>query len=117
MALCPVCKNEWPSGTTECPVCGRELGNDDEKTEWVILGSFEDRLSADFALETLKSEKIPSVILSKSGFFGNVGLPLNPFYASKSAPYEIAVPEEFVEEASGILDSVLGDKWKRKEED
>lgn len=117
MALCPVCKNNWPNGTTECPVCGRELGDDIEKTEWVILGSFEDRLSADFAKETLNSEKIPAAILSKSGFFGNVGLPLNPFYSSKSAPYEIAVPKDLAEEAGGILDSVLGGKWSRKEEE
>ncbi len=116
MVYCPVCKVNWDDETTECPVCGRELAEtEEEEVEWIILGSFEDKLTADFAAETLKSAKIPAALFSKSGFFGNVGLPLNPFYSSYAPPYEIAVPKDFAEEATETLNMVLGDKWSPKE--
>ena len=76
----------------------------------------EDKLSADFAEETLKSYEIPAVVISRSGFFGTVGLPLNPLYSTKSPAFEIRVPEAHVNEAAGILDMALGEKWQRKED-
>ena len=117
MVLCPVCKVNWDDNTTECPVCGRELQEaESDDVEWVILGSFADKLTADFAKETLISSKIPAVLFSKSGFFGNVGLPLTPIYSSYAPPYEIAVPGQLVEEAAEVLNMVLGDNWSRKKE-
>jgi hypothetical protein len=94
------------------------LAPDDESDveEWVILGMIEDKLSADFAEETLKSYEIPSVVISRSGFFGDVGLPLNPIYSTKAPSYEIRVPAMHAEEAVGILDMTLGEKWQRKED-
>jgi hypothetical protein len=81
----------------------------------VILGTIKDKISADFAKEALKSYEIPVVVFSRSGFFGNAGLPLNPIYSSRTAAFEISVPVRFAEEATDILDMTLGSRWSRKE--
>jgi hypothetical protein len=82
----------------------------------VLVGIVESQVFADLARETLKSCDIPVVVVSRSGFFGSVGLPLNPFYRPKSAAFEISVPAVFKEEAIEVLDATLGDKWQRKEQ-
>lgn len=98
-----------------CYVCGSPVVSDDE-AGWILVGIVEDKVFADLARETLKSCEIPAVVISRSGFFGNVGLPLNPFYKPKSAAFEISVPAVYREEATEVLDATLGDKWQRKEE-
>lgn len=115
MMFCPVCKAELENGVTQCVVCGHEF-NDSESSQWVVLGTIEDKISADFAKEALSSYEIPAVIISKSGFFGDIGLPLNPFYKPGSALFEVSVPEEHCEEAVDVLNMILGRKWRRKEE-
>ena len=114
MAHCPVCKAEVDDDAESCCICGHEF-DEAEEAKWVILGEIEDKLSADFAKEVLVSCKIPAVIFSRSGFFGNVGLPLNPFYKPGSAMFEVSVPEEYSEEASEVLKMTIGDRWHRKE--
>ncbi len=98
-----------------CYVCGSDpkaaSAVDDE---WVTLGIIDDKLHADFAEETLKSCKIPAVVLSKSGFFGSIGLFLNPFYTDTSSAFEISVPSQYLEEATDVLDMTLGNKFHRK---
>ncbi|MFZ5981445.1 MAG: hypothetical protein ACOYVF_12530 [Candidatus Zixiibacteriota bacterium] len=113
--LCPVCKNEWEEGTAHCPICGYELNDYNEEAEWIIIGDIDDKVSADYAKETLLSSEIPVVIFSKSGFFGNVGLPLHPFYKPGTGVFEVAVPGEYQEEAVEILDIILGEQWHQKE--
>lgn len=115
MVSCPKCRKEWADDVTTCPVCGIDLERPDVN-EWVVLGEIDNKLAADFARETLKSYEIPAVILSRSGFFGDVGLTLNPFYsAGQSGAFEVSVPAEFVEEAADILDMTVGEAWRRKE--
>jgi hypothetical protein len=112
---CPNCHKKWDDEVTTCPVCGIDLDRSDPN-EWVVLGEIDNKLAADFARETLKSYEIPAVILSRSGFFGDVGLTLTPFYnAGLSGAFEVSVPVEFVEEATDILDMTVGDAWRRKE--
>jgi hypothetical protein len=118
--ICPVCKTEWKDDVTECPVCSREL--DQAEVEpgegaWVLLGFISDSISADYAREVLKSYEIPAVVISKSGFLGQAGLTLPGFYKPGSQLFEVSAPEECVEEAIGILDMVLGDKWQRNEKE
>jgi len=115
VAFCPVCNSEWDEGTSECPVCGHDLTGDDEDIVWVVLGSFRDRLTADLAKETLDATEIPAVLFSRSGFFGNIGLTMTPFYGGDPAAFEISVPEEWAEEAMDTLNAVLGDTWRPKE--
>jgi hypothetical protein len=117
VVFCPVCKADWEAGISECPICGRRLEFDETEAAWLPLGVIADKISADFAREVLKSYEIPSVVISKSGFFGQVGLPLNPIYSADSALFEISVPANCAEEAAVVLDMALGDKWQRKEED
>jgi len=103
-----------PDGLTECYACGCDLSEDEDGT-WVVLGSIESKLYADYARESLNAFGIPAVVLSKEGFFGSIGLPLRPFYGSASAPFEISVPAAYVEEAAEILDVIINNKWQRKE--
>ncbi|MEW5994424.1 MAG: hypothetical protein AB1744_08505 [Candidatus Zixiibacteriota bacterium] len=112
--FCPECNLELPDGATECYGCGCELTESDE-TDWVVIGGIEDKLYADFAKEALASYHIPAVVISKDGFFGNIGLTLRPFYSRQSAPFEISVPAEYREEAIEILNMVAGGKWREKE--
>jgi len=113
VVLCPKCKTELGDDVTECYVCGSDLLTGD--SGWVVLGTIEDKISADFARETLETYEIPAVVFSRSGFFGQAGLPLNPFYSSQSASFEVSVPSEHAEEAAGILDMAVGDNWQRKD--
>jgi hypothetical protein len=114
VAYCPVCNAEIDDDASDCYVCGRERDKAGA-AKWLTIGEIEDKLSSDFAKEVLASYEIPVVIFSRSGFFGNIGLPLNPFYKSGSALFEVSVPEEFGEEARDILQATLGTKWHGKE--
>ena len=115
MVSCPEGKKEWVDGTTQCPVCGRDLPADGEKVEWTMIGYVPDQMSADFAKELLDSCDIPLFVRSRSGFFGTVGLTLPSFYNAGAAPFELSVPEDLVEEATEILSEGLGDRWQEKE--
>jgi hypothetical protein len=72
-------------------------------------------MTADFAREVLESCEIPAVVLSRSGFFGTIGLTLPSFYKSGAAPFELSVPQSLVDEANEALTSALGDHWQKKE--
>ncbi len=118
MAYCPVCKTEWDDGMSECPICSGEISTSDQPTSeasWILLGYVSDVMSADYAREVLRTYEIPAVVISKSGFFGQAGLILPSFYKPGSQLFEVSVPVDFLEEAVGIMDMVLGDKWSRKE--
>lgn len=112
--LCPKCNIELKSDHVDCHICDWESPNEKEP-EWVVLGTIEDRPFADLARETLKSLDIPAVVVSRSGFFGNIGLPLNPIFGgSKPGVFEISVPLSYIEEAADLLDMTLGDKWQKE---
>jgi len=118
VAFCPRCKIEWEDKMTECPICSAELttdGGEARPGDWVVLGSIEDKLSADYARAVLTSYEIPAVVVSRSGFFGQIGLTLNTFYKPGALLFEVSVPEEYCEEAAGVLDMALGEKWQRKD--
>lgn len=114
MAYCPECNIVLKGNPERCYICGSPVKAEDEQG-WVVLGMVDSKPFADMARETLKSCEIPAVVISKSGFFGNVGLPLNPIYESKPASFEISVPADYQDEAIDVLDATLGDKWQRKE--
>lgn len=109
--LCPKCKIELSEDVTTCYVCGAEINN--QEIKWVCVGYVNDPASAGLVEETMKSCNIPAVVISKSGFFGSVGLPLNPLFSSASAKFEIKVPSTFLEEATDVLDATLGENWNR----
>ncbi len=106
MESCPACKAERKEDADVCPVCG--LARSDNQEGWMIVGSVNDRISADFVLETMKSCNIPAVVISRSGFFGTAGLPLTPFHSVGSGEFEISVPAEYKEEAEEIFNMTVG---------
>lgn len=116
MAFCPVCKAEWQRETTACPICGADLPQASDDAEWRLIGEIEDRLSADFARETLATYEIPAVIVSRSGYFGQIGLTLTAFYSGKAALFEVRVPAGYEDEAVEVLEMTLGEKWHRKDQ-
>ena len=113
MASCPACKTELENGATSCHVCGWEA--DVTEGEWVELGTIGDKISADMAKEALSERGIPAVVFSQSGFFGDAGLSLYPFFKSKAPQFEIRVPAEYGEEATEVLDMIIGASWQRKD--
>ncbi len=115
MVYCHECKMELKGDPSTCYICGSVLCAD-EDTDWVVIGSVESKMYADFVRETLKSCHIPAIVISKSGFFGNVGLPLNPFYKARSGFFDIMVPLVHKTDAVETLDMTVGDKWSKKED-
>ena len=110
MEFCPVCKSEVNDSMSICPVCSSEYKKEIE-SEWVSIGAIEDKISADYAEETLKSYEIPVVIISNSGFFGAAGLNLNPFHSNTSGLFNVKVLKSDIEEAKEILKMILGDNF------
>ena len=118
MTFCPVCKTEWDGDMTECPVCSTAFPSDpadSQDANWVLLGYIADAVSADYAREVFKSYEVPAVVISKSGFFGRAGLTFQSFYSPGAQLFEVMVPSDCLEEATGIMDMILGDKWQKKE--
>ena len=94
-----------------------EIGDDDwsenkERDGWVIIGWAQDKITANFVVETLKSYDMTAVLESKSGFLGDVGLALNPAFEDIGGAYEIWVQYDNAEEAQGLAEMVAGDKWE-----
>lgn len=114
MVTCPKCKTELDPDASQCNVCGAKVVVPD--IEWVLIGGIADKISADFAKETLTSSSIQAVVFSRSGFFGTVGLPLNPIYSSGFAMFEVLVLSDDREEAVELLEMTLGDKFAPVEE-
>jgi len=116
--FCRECNHNWPDEYDTCPICSHPLedANAPGESEWILLGSILDKMSADFAREVLASYEIPAVVISRSGFFGTVGLTLNTFYKPGSHLFEVSVPREHREEASGILQMAIGDQWQASDQ-
>jgi len=121
VAYCRNCNESWPTEKNRCPICGEELAHDknnkenNEEPDWVMLGTLSDKPSADLAKEVLKSSGIPAVVISRSGFFGSIGLTLDNLYSGRPGTFELSVPVVHRTEAEEILDATLGDNWNRSE--
>lgn len=88
----------------------RELENSSGES-WQVIGNIADPINAGFAKEVLKSYEVPAVVISKSGFFGTVGLNLPTFYKAGIDLFEVRVPSDRIEEANDLLTMALGDAW------
>ncbi len=115
---CPACKdNEWDATYTDCPICGRELlssddsSSDKETSGWLLVGTIDELVSANLAREALKSAEIPAVVISKSGYFGQVGLIMNNFLSGAPQLFEVSVPTGFEDDAIDLLTVVVGDHF------
>jgi len=119
MVYCPRCKEHFLGDLTSCPRCNYDLENGDveQHHDWVVVGRIEDRTSADYAKETLRSYDIPCVIFAEAGYLGNVGLSMPTFTGKPIPKHRVHVPAEYREEAVGILDMILGDGWEKVKEE
>jgi hypothetical protein len=120
MRYCPVCKEKFDGDLMFCPKCGFEFEDNNEEIDsgdWVAIAKIGDKTSADFAKETLESYKVPVVIVSESGFFGQVGLNLPSITGKGTGKFRVHVPAGYREEAENILRMILGDDWERAEQD
>lgn len=112
MGTCPVCNSEIAEQTTTCPICNSDLESDQENGgKWLVLGLFKDQVSAGLAHEALLNADIPAVLFSKAGFFGAAGLAMNQFYSPSEGLYEISVPKQAHEDATDIVNAVMGGQW------
>ncbi|MFQ5498176.1 MAG: hypothetical protein ACE5FH_00750 [Candidatus Zixiibacteriota bacterium] len=114
MAYCHECDVELRGDQHICYLCGEPLTRD-KKSAWVKIGTVNNHMSAEYARETLKEYDVPIVVISKSGFFGNVGLPLSSFWKSEVGLFEVYTPAVYQTEAGELLEMVLGNSWKPQE--
>lgn len=118
MPYCPRCKERIADNLTTCPKCGYDFDKnnvDTDKHEWIMIAKIFDKTSADYAEETLKSYGVPVVIISESGFFGQVGLNLPSVSGKGYGKFQIHILAPFRQEAEDILNMILGEEWERVE--
>lgn len=116
MPFCPKCKEHFEGDLTACPNCGHEFnGEEGAEAGYELIAYIDEKTAADYARETLVSYNIPAVVISKSGYFGQVGLNL-PFVTGKGvSKFQVYVPSELREDAENILTMILGDGWEKVE--
>ncbi|MFH1701669.1 MAG: hypothetical protein ABIE07_13910 [Candidatus Zixiibacteriota bacterium] len=91
--------------------------NSEIRTNWVVVAEAPDRMTAEFAVNGLKSYDIPAVLDTKPGVFGSAGLPLRSLYSGKVEMFKIMVPGEYEAEASELVKIFLDSKQETSEED
>ena len=74
--------------------------DEEDLEDWVTIGYATDKVTADYIIDSLQAYDIPATIINKSGFLGDIGIPLaaSPFGGGTGA-YEIMTPAESIEEA------------------
>ncbi|PKK84647.1 MAG: hypothetical protein CVT49_02160 [candidate division Zixibacteria bacterium HGW-Zixibacteria-1] len=116
MPYCPKCDESFDADLTACPNCGHEFNGDEEdRGGYELIAYINEKTAADYARETLVSYDIPAVIISESGFFGQVGLNLPSVTGKGVGKFQVHVPSELREEAENILTMILGDGWEKAE--
>jgi len=83
----------------------------DSEDSWVTLGSVDNHPLAEMARETLSTQDIPAVVVSRDGYFGNVGLNLNPFFKTGGPRFLLSVPAALLDDAIEVMNMTLGDNW------
>lgn len=122
MAICPKCRYEYQPDVVVCPDCKESLVDSvspavqaaaiSPDDSWVVVGKLGSEYQSEMAKGSLDSGNIPSVILSSNfnaygrgvGFAGPPGLSANDGIV-------VMVPREFKEEATLLLEGVLGEDF------
>jgi len=121
MPYCPRCREFFEGDLTSCPKCNYDFNSDKEDEEdegageeqWIIIGRVRNRTTADYAVETLKSYDIPAVVVSESGYFGDVGLNLPSATGKHMGLFQIHITADKYDEAVDVLDMILGENWEK----
>ena len=123
MPYCPKCRYEYEAGVGICPDCDEKLvealppepDEVDEKIfeDWTALARLRSTQMAEMILEALRAKDIPAVLQSGVGYFGYVGTQGLSSYAPVGGGYTLLVPEEYIEQAAGEVEIILGDDWEK----
>lgn len=123
MPFCPKCKYEYRPEISECPDCGERLVShlplEPEATEdlsaqydWKPIARITSPQYGSMILEVLRAKEIPAVLSDSSGHFSKIGaLGTSSFQPVAGVGTTLLVPKEFVEEAAGEAQIILGDDW------
>ena len=127
MPFCPKCRYEYTEGIETCPDCGVALveslsegveerpqlsGKEETYEDWIKIGNLESWQLAEMVTHGLRAKSIPAVVLSSSGYLGQ--LKFDGFSAFRSAgAYSILVPMEYVADANKEAETILGDVWDK----
>ena len=75
---------------------------------WIVIGNASDKLMADHILDALRSDGFKAVLKNRSGFFGDMGLPLTSVFGNPEGAYEILTPEDQAGDAAEIAKMIGG---------
>jgi hypothetical protein len=125
MSFCPKCRYEYKEGIGTCPDCGVALveflseggekrpqlsGKEEAHEDWIEIGKLESWQLAEMVMHGLRAKNIPAVVLSSSGYLGQ--LKFDGFSAFRTAgAYSLLVPLENVTDADKEAETILGDVW------
>ncbi len=128
--ICPKCRYEYRDGITVCPDCNEPLVHQLHESKgsagaaaapddtWVTICSVDGAIMAEMARGALDSNNIPSTIVSR-GFTGHGKRSASSSGLSmiQSGGDVIMVPRQYREEASTILEAILGDDFDEIQDD
>jgi hypothetical protein len=121
---CANCKYEYRDGVTLCPDCdlplvdklpsGTAATSPDQS--WVAVCDIPNDFNSTLARGALESRNIPSIVMSSTfKAYGVDALYTAQLMASPKATNVIMVPREFAEEASLVLEAILGDDFRQSD--
>lgn len=130
MPYCAKCKYEYREGIALCPDCnlplvdqlssGAAVSAGSAATmpdqSWVAVCDVPSDLNSSLARGALESRNIPSIVMSSTfKAYGVEHQYAQQLLATPKATNVILVPREFAEEATLVLEAVLGDDFHQPE--
>ena len=118
MPYCPSCRYEFKPNVSVCPDCNEQLvpelakpsGASQPDDSWIGICRVSGGYKGDLARGALDSNNIPSMVMSSS--FNSIGTG-DAHLGKVLTPGDIVmVPREFKDEATLILEAVLGEDFQ-----
>ena len=125
MPFCPKCRYEYKEGIATCPDCEEALvaalpmAEEDSADEeivyedWIPIARLTSHDLAEMLEEGLRAEKIPAVVLSSTGHFGQLGQLGVTAFRPVGGAFSLMVPREYATAADRAAAVILGDQWEK----